>query len=90
MYAVTVRYPEEVVSYVRRMAKRRHVSDAQIWRDLVVAGIQQSQADDGLLRSVLNVAIQDLCINRRVAGHIDESLIDLTQQDARRALESLE
>ena len=90
MQLVSVRFPNEFVAYVRRLAKKRRVDEAQIWRDLVATGIQRTDVDNELLRDVFNFTVQNLCIVRRVAGHIDESLIDLAMEDARRALEPLE
>lgn len=87
MKPASVRCPNanEFIAYVRRLAKKRRVDDAQIWRDLVVTGIQRTYVDNGLLRSVFNFTIQNLCIACRLADHMDESLIDQADEDARRA-----
>lgn len=90
MQKVTVRYPEDFAAYVRRAAKQRGVREPSVWRELVALGIQRREANDGLLNTVFSLTVQNLCTCRRIAGRIDESLIDLANEDARRALESEE
>ena len=89
MLSVTVRYPEEFVATVRRLAKQRRVDEAVIWRELVATGIQRTDTDNGLIQTAFNLTIQNLCLSRRVAGHLDESLIDLAKEDAKRTLEEI-
>lgn len=89
MLSVTVRYPEEFVAYVRRLAKQRRIEEAAIWRELVATGIQRTDVDEGLTKTAFNLTIQTLCLTRRMAGHLDEEIIDLAKQDARRTLEEI-
>ena len=88
MHAVTIRFPREVVTYVRREAKKRRVDEAIIWRDLVDSGIYKTDVEKYRSGEILSITVQNLCLLRRLAGHIDESLIDQANEDARRALES--
>ena len=90
MHRVTIRFPEEFIAFVQRKAKQRHVGEPQVWRELVAIGIQRDSDSEGLLKSVLNISVQALCVSRRLAGHVDESLVDLAREDAKRALEQLE
>ncbi len=89
MHSVTVRYPKDLVAHVRRAARQRAVAEAQVWRELVATGLHRQEIDDQLLETVLNLTVQTLCTMRRLAGHTDESLIELAKQDATRVLESL-
>ncbi len=89
MHSVTVRYPKELVAHVRRQARQRGVAQSQIWREIASIGAYRHETDNEQLETVLNLAIQTLCTTRRLAGHIDESLVDLANVDARRSIESL-
>lgn len=89
MHSVTVRYPRELVAHVRRQVRRCGVAQSQVWRELAAIGAYRQEIDDEQLETVLNLTIQTLRTTRRLAGHIDESLIDLANVDARRAIESL-
>ena len=88
MHAVTVRFPQFVISYVRSEAKKRRMSEANIWRDLVDSGIYNANLEKYRSGEVFNLTVQNLCLLRRLAGHVDESLIDQANEDARRALGS--
>ena len=90
MIAVTVKFPDDIVAYVRRLARQRHIREAQVWRELVTEGIQGVELNAGLHKTAFNLAVQNLCISRRVAGHLDESLIELAREDARRTLQDME
>lgn len=90
MFAVNVRFPKEFVFYVRRQAKQRGVAQSQVWRELVAIGMHNKEMNDGVLASVLNLTIQHLCLTRRMAGQVDNSLVDIAKEDARRAIEELQ
>ena len=89
MLQITVRYPEEFVTYVRRLAKRRKIEESVIWRELVAGGITRNDMTEGLGKTALNLTVQTLCLTRRLAGHLDEGLISLANQDAKRTLEEI-
>ena len=89
MHSVTVRYPKELVARIRHEARQRGVAQSQVWRELGAIGAYRQQIDDERLETVLNLTVQTLCTMRRLAGHTDESLLELAKQDATRVLESL-
>ena len=89
MFAVNVRFPREFVFYVRRQAKQRGIAESQVWRELVAIGMHNKAMVDEGLDSLIGLTIQNLCVSRRLAGHLDESLIDLAREDARRAIDSI-
>ena len=81
MHSVTVRFPKDLVAHVRRSAKQRGVAQSQVWRELAAIGAYRQQIDDERLDTVINLTVQTLCTARRLAGRVDESLIDLARED---------
>lgn len=89
MVKITVRYPKETVGQVRHMARKQGVEESHIWRELAEKGLRNEGPDAELGQTTLNLAIQSLCLSRRIAGHLDEDLIVKSKEDAIRTLEKL-
>ena len=80
---ITTRYPEPYVSRVKRLAKQREVKEAEIWRLIVMRGLElEEQTNTHLLA-------ETLCIVRRFAADKDIELVKLGKQDARELLHRL-
>ena len=77
------------VKYVERMAKLHKAgSESEIWRLLVKTEIKQMEGNKDY-EEVVELMLQVLALLRRIAGGIDEQLISLSREDAKKMKESL-
>lgn len=87
--SVSVRYPAEVVEYVKSKAKKMGLEDSEMWRLIVEKGIESIEEHDTVLNNILKVSVQSLCLNRRLAGNADTELVVAAQEDAKSILRKI-
>lgn len=90
MRHVTIRVPEETLDFVRREARNRRISSADMWRQLIETGVQGSDNVLSEIQSNLRVTIQALCMSQRVAHHLNQDLVEKAREDARTLIERME
>lgn len=83
MHQITFRVTDENLALVRRLARQRQIPQAEIWRELVDRGIHRSDPVTSQLEQLSKLVVQALCMGQRVAGHLDEELIEQARDDAR-------
>ena len=83
MIRVCVRHDDSVVAQVKKMAQERNVKEADMWRLLVLRGLDMEQ------RITTNMIVESLCILRRFAADTDIEIVKTAKQDARNLLRQM-
>jgi len=84
MQPVTIRYPEDVVKMVKKIAQERQVKEAEIWRLLAFRGLDAESS------ATTHIQVEALCLLRRLAGDTGGiELVKKAKQDAREVLRQM-
>ncbi len=83
MIHITTRYPETVVRRVKRLARQRGVREAELWRLIVMRGLELEE------QTHTHLLAETLCIVRRFAADKNIELVKLGKQDARELLQKM-
>lgn len=89
MRTISVRFPEPVINYVRKVAKSSGEDESHVWRLLVQKGIDSLDGKEDILQTVLKISIQSLCLSQRLTGHHNEELVIAARDDAKKLLQKL-
>lgn len=76
MVRLCVRFPDDVVIRVKKMAKERGVAEAEMWRAIVLRGL------DSESNIATKYLIEALCVSRRLAASVDVDILKKAQSDA--------
>ena len=82
MKQITVRVPDDTVNLVVKLARKRGVNEADVWRELIDHGCSGFDHTQEKLDLIIRSSIQALTICRRFAGTIDEGLVLQAAEDA--------
>lgn len=83
MIRVCVRHDDSVVTKVKKLAQDRKVKEADMWRILVLRGLDNEE------RITTNMIVESLCILRRFAADSDIEIVKTAKQDARNLLRQM-
>jgi hypothetical protein len=86
---VQVRVPDEAVAQVKRLARERKTTEADVWRGVVERGLNYETSNSALIETIAKSLIENLCITRRLAAETDESINTKGRADAKRLLQEL-
>ena len=83
MHQITFRVTDENLAFVRGLARKRQISQAEIWRELIDRGIHRSDEVLDQLERLTTLMVQTLCMGQRVAEHLKPELVETARDDAR-------
>jgi hypothetical protein len=89
MPQITIIVRNDQLAYLKKMARSTESSnESEMWRVLIDSGIARREEAIGVA-NLTKLSAHCLTLLRRIAAGIDESLIDISKQDAEKILESL-
>ncbi len=90
MQQITLRVSDDCMRFVRQTAGKRRTAEAEVWRELIEAGVHRSDEVVCQLQSNARLILQALTMSQRVANHLDPGLVELARDDARMLIRRME
>jgi len=77
MLVMHLRFPDEVVVRIKKLARKHGISEAEAWRSVVLRGLVQEEWIG------THIAVETLCIARRLAAEENIEVLKNAKEDAR-------